>query len=227
MHAWEIIWSQRTALFSGFWNTLLIFGLSAIAAFSSGVIALLALEGSDHPLRRLLRIAMDGMRMLPFLIYAYFLYYGLPEIGIRLDAWTAGLIALVSYHAAYFAEILRGARAALPRGQAEAAQSHGFSTAQMIRRIVLPQLVLRSGPLLGNQLIICLKDSAFLTIITVRELTGAAAAIQSTYFIPVQAFVVVIALYWFISLLIGSLLRQLDRVARTRGFGYEHASARR
>jgi polar amino acid transport system permease protein len=66
----------------------------------------------------------------------------------------------------------------------------------MYRRIVLPQLVLRTAPVLGNQLIICLKDTAFLSIITVRELTSAAASVQSLYFIPFEAFIVAIGLYW-------------------------------
>jgi polar amino acid transport system permease protein len=227
MHAWEIVWSQRDVLASGFGNTLQLFILSTLIAFSTGVLALWALEGPANPLRSALRILVDGMRMMPFLIYAYLLYYGLPEVGVRLDAWTAGLIALATYHAAYFAEILRGARAVLSRGQFEAARAHGYTTGLMVRRILLPQLVLRSGPLLGNQLIICLKDSAFLTIITVKELTGSASAVQSTFFIPVQAFVVAIGLYWLVSLLIESLVSSLGRLAQTRGLGYEQATTRR
>jgi polar amino acid transport system permease protein len=176
---------------------------------------------------RLVRLLIDGMRMLPFLMYAYILYYGLPSVGIRLDAWTAGFIALITYHAAYFAEILRGTWATLPSGQAEAARAHGFRSFGMYRRIILPQLVLRAGPVLGNQLIICLKDTAFLSIITVRELTAAASSVQSLYFIPFEAFVVAIALYWLTSMLIEVAVARVGVMAEERGLGYARLPARR
>lgn len=226
MNAWNILWEQRDALMTGFNTTIGLFVLSSVLAALSGAAAVCLLEGKANPARRTLRAAMDTMRMLPFLIYAYLLYYGLPELGIRLDAWTAGLIALATYHAAYLAEILRGARAALPRGQTEAAAAHGMTRFQLMRRVVLPQLFLRSGPLLGNQLIICLKDSAFLTIITVKELTGAATAVQSTFFIPVQALLLALVAYWGVSLMVDRLASKISHAAVKRGLGYSHATAR-
>ncbi|MHA6848555.1 amino acid ABC transporter permease [Ralstonia syzygii] len=217
MEAWTIIWQQRAIFLEGFFQTILLFGLSGSMAFLSGIAILMALEGPDNPLRRAIRLLMDGMRMIPCLIYAYLLYYGLPPLGIRLDAWTAGCLALTTYHAAYFAEILRGARAELSPGQVEAARSHGFRTLPMFVRIIVPQLLLRTGPVLGNQLIICLKDTSFLTIITVAELTSAATSVQAQYFIPVQAFVVAIALYWLVCLGIERCVRHLGRAATIRG----------
>ncbi|HSX70414.1 MAG TPA: amino acid ABC transporter permease, partial [Pseudomonas sp.] len=85
-------------------------------------------------------------------------------------------------------------------------------------RIVLPQLVIRTRPLLGNQLIIALKDTAFLTIITVQELTAAANSVQATYFIPTQAFIVVIMLYWAISICLELALRKAGAFGAKRGF---------
>lgn len=163
---------------------------------------------------------IDLMRMLPILILVYLVYYGLPRYGIRFSAWTAGIVGLSLYHGAYIAEILRGLRATLPRGQSEAALSHGYTKFKMMRYIVIPQLFIKSGPLIGNQLIYLLKDTAFLSIITVEELTWAASSIQSIYFIPIQAFVVAIALYWVMSLIIGRLVRQLDKIAQRRGLGH-------
>src|SRR3546814_14085883 len=110
------------------------------------------------------------MRMLPFLIFVYLLYYGLPSVGVKLEAWTAGLIGLIVYHAAYVAEILRGGWDQLPTGQTESAQAHGYHGLKLVRRIILPQLVLNTAPVIGNQLIYMLKDTAFLMIITVQEL---------------------------------------------------------
>lgn len=217
MNALDIIWQQRAVFLAGFANTLLLFAIAASGAFVLGVCLVILLEGKQNGPRRCLRLLIDAMRMIPCLIYAYLLYYGLPSLQIRLDAWTAGCIALSTYHAAYFAEILRGARAELSPGQFEAARAHGYRTLKMVGRIILPQLILRSGPLLGNQLIICLKDTAFLAIITVGELTSAATAVQAEYFIPLQAFLFAIALYWLVSLLLEGGVRKMGRKALSRG----------
>lgn len=138
---------------------------------------------------------MDAMRIMPFLVLVYLLYYGLLVAGVILDALFVSYVALIAYHGLYFTEILRGARSLFPRGQGESAKARGYKTSVMYRRILLPQLIRCSAPMLGNQLIIFLKDTAFLSIITVQDLTGAATAIHSVYFIPIQAFVVAIGSY--------------------------------
>lgn len=218
MTNWEIIWEARGLFLQGFLNTLVIFALSTAAAFLIGCGVLYLLEGSRPRLRVPLRIYIDVMRMLPFLILAYLLYYGLPTFGIRLDAWWAGVGALAAYHGAYFAEILRGSRVSLPPGQVEAAYAHGFTTSRMFLRLILPQLVMQSRPLLGNQLVIALKDTAFLVIITVNELTWAANSVSATYFIPTEAFVVVIGCYWLVSIVMEVAIRQAGRFGTKRGF---------
>ena len=87
--------------------------------------------------------------------------------------------------------------------------------------------MLRSVPVLGNQVIICMKDTAFLSIVTVRELTAAASAVQSQYFIPFEAFIVAIGLYWLTSILIETLVARIGTVAESRGLGYADAVVRR
>ncbi|GGK00685.1 amino acid ABC transporter permease [Pseudomonas matsuisoli] len=217
MSEWSIIWEARDLFFAGIWNTLVLFVLSFVAAFVLGCGMLFLLEERTR-LSIVLRWVINLMRMLPFLILAYLLYYGLPQLGLRMSAWTAGLIALTIYHAAYIAEILRGARIVLPAGQIEAAKAHGFRPFRLFYRILLPQLVIKTRPLLGNQLIYALKDTAFLTIITVQELTAAANSVQATYFIPTEAFVVVIFFYWIISIALELALKWAGRFGAKRGF---------
>jgi polar amino acid transport system permease protein len=214
--AWDILWDQRDQLLAGFSNTLVLFAVGVVGSFVLGALVAYHMHTGRRATRQLLHAYVDGMRMLPFLIYAYLLYYGLPSLGLKLDAWTAGLIALVSYHAAYVGEILRGAWASLPRGQTEAGLAHGLFGYRLYRRLILPQLVMRTGPILGNQAIICLKDTAFLMIITVVELTAAASSVQSIYFIPFEAFIVAIALYWVVSLGIEGVVALVGRYARRR-----------
>lgn len=219
MTEWSILWEARETFISGLWSTVVLFVLSTLCAFVLGCLAVYRLEEGGR-VATLIRLLMNLMRTLPFLILAYLLYYGLPQLGVRLDAWTAGLIALIVYHAAYYAEILRGSRLVLPEGYVEAAKAHGFTPGWLFWRIILPQLVIKTRPLLGNQLVIALKDTAFLTIITVQELTAAANSAQSTYFIPTQAFVLVIALYWLISICLELALKWAGRFGAKRGFDY-------
>lgn len=143
------------------------------------------------------------------MILAYLLYYGLPQLGISMEPWTAGLLALIIYHGAYFFEILRSQRRVFSGGYIEAAIAQGFSRYAIFRWIILPNIVSSALPLIGNQLIICLKDTAFLSIITVQEITAAANSVQATYFIPFNAFIVAIGLYWAISILLELLIKRL------------------
>nr|VUD31847.1 Amino acid ABC transporter [Raoultella sp. NCTC 9187] len=171
-------------------------------------------------LNRLIIGFVSLMRAIPFLILAYLLYYGLPEIGISLEAWTAGLVALIIYHGAYFFEILRSQRRVFSSGYIEAAVAQGFSRYKIFTRIILPNIVSSALPLMGNQLIICLKDTAFLSIITVQEITAAANSVQATYFIPFNAFIVAIALYWAIGILLELLIKRLSAWGAKRGMSH-------
>lgn len=219
MTEWSILWEARDLFFDGLLATLGLFVLSISCAFVLGCVIVFLLEEGNW-LSKVLRVSINVMRTLPFLILAYLLYYGLPALGVRMSAWTAGLLALVIYHAAYFAEILRGSRLVMPEGYIEAAKAQGFTPMRLYLRITLPQLMIKTRPLLGNQLIIALKDTAFLTIITVQELTAAANSVQSTYFIPTQAFVVVIVMYWLISIGMELALKRAGRFGARRGFDH-------
>lgn len=215
---WWVVWEARELLAQGLGMTLGLFAVAGLCALvlGCGVVYLISL--SPRPVEMLLRGYINVMRMLPFLIFAYLLYYGLPNLGIRLGALQAGALGLVLYYAAYVAEVLRGAWMTLPRGMLEAAYAHGYGRSKAFVRIALPQLVLRSRAVLGNLAIMCLKDTSFLSIITVVELTGAANAVQSRYFIPVEAFLVAMGLYWAMGLAIEAVVRRSRRVTVRRGF---------
>jgi len=221
MDQWLIVWEHIGGIARGSAVTLFFFVCGSAIAFLLACGIAYFLDGRGGILQRTLRGLIDVFRTIPFLIVLYLLYYGLPQYGIRISAWTAGLIALSVYHAAYFAEILRGARASLPLGQSEAAQAHGFAPFKLYVRLLLPQMIFKSFPLFGNQLIICLKDTAFLSIVTVFELTAAANHIQAMYFVPMPAFVTVIAVYWAISASVELVMERLNARGRLRGLSSE------
>lgn len=220
MNQWAIIWSARDSFIAGLIATLELFILAVVVGLAIGIVLCYLTEYQKRWLNRVIIGFVSLMRAIPFLILAYLLYYGLPEVGISMDAWSAGLVALMIYHGAYFFEILRSQRRVFSAGYIEAAVAQGFSRYQIYRRIILPNIVSSALPLLGNQLIICLKDTAFLSIITVQEITAAANSVQATWFIPFNAFIVAIALYWAISILLELLIKRLSALGARRGMSH-------
>ncbi|WP_312949853.1 ABC transporter permease subunit [Superficieibacter sp.] len=217
MNQWAIIWSARESFINGLLATLELFIVAALAGLLIGVLLTYIQEYQYKVVNRLIIAFVSLMRAVPFLILAYLLYYGLPQVGISMEAWTAGMLALIIYHGAYFFEILRSQRRIFSAGYVEAAVAQGFSRYNVFRRIILPNIFSSALPLLGNQLIICLKDTAFLCIITVQEITAAANSVQATWFIPFNAFIVAIALYWGISILLELLIKRLSLYGAKRG----------
>jgi polar amino acid transport system permease protein len=211
-----IVWTERGLLLNGLANTAILSLVSVVGALLLGFALTPALMSKKPAVSRAARTFVDGMRCIPFLLFAYIVYYGFPSIGINLDNWGAGLLALTIYNAAYMAEILRGAWAALPRDEIEAGVAFGFSELRLFRRIILPPLVLSAGPVIGNQLIQIIKDSAFLTIIALPELTHAASSIQSRYYVPFAAFITAVALYWGLCLIVEAGVNVLRQLADAR-----------
>ncbi|UWZ99410.1 amino acid ABC transporter permease [Vibrio splendidus] len=220
MEEWNVIWQQKELFASGFVTTFYLFVSSSILSFVIGIGLLYCLENSRLGVKYTINSLIGMMRTLPFLILAYLLYYGLPQVGIRLDAVTAGIIALSLYHGTYFCEIFRGVRKGLEPGYIEAAHAYGFSKLKTFTRVIAPNVLFKSVPLITNQLIICLKDTAFLSIITVAEITAAANSIQSTYFIPLNAFIIAIALYWAVSIALETITKRIQTKVELRGLSH-------
>lgn len=210
MAEFAIVWEHRGLLLDGFGTTLLIAILAAVASLVLGALLSTALMSRRRTVGLAATALVDAMRCVPFLLFAYLIYYGLPSLGVRLGNWSSGLLALVIYHTAYMAELLRGAWRELPVETIEAGRAYGFHGLGLFRRIILPPVVFAALPNLGNQVIQIIKDSAFLTIIAVTELTHAATAIQATYFVPFASFIAALLLYWVMCLAV-------EAVASTMG----------
>lgn len=216
IHDFATIWSQRADVIAGLLNTAILLVTSGIAALVAGVCVAPLLLSRRRALARFATAYVDAMRCAPFLLFVYLIYFGLPALGLRLSNWTAGALALIVYHGAYMAELLRGAWQQVPAAIIEAGNAFGFRGFALLRRIVLPPVFLRAFPMIASQLIQIVKDSAFLTVIAVNELTHEITGIQSTYFIPFAAFITAVLLYWCLCLVLEVGASVLNKFAEER-----------
>ncbi|MES1024759.1 amino acid ABC transporter permease [Gloeocapsa sp. BRSZ] len=196
----DVIFENFPQFLEGLWNTIWLCTAGMALSLLLGILLLIPLISPSRIARSSVQSFVDAARAVPFLMLAYIIYYGLPSLGLTLDNWTTAVVTIVVYNTAYIVEILRSAWASLPVGQIEAGRAYGFTGWQLLRRIILPQVMLSSVPILGNQFIQIIKDSAFLSIITIQELTFVARSIQSTYYVPFESFFVAALLYWLLCL---------------------------
>ncbi|KQT63977.1 MULTISPECIES: amino acid ABC transporter permease [unclassified Aureimonas] len=212
----DVVWDHRDELAAGFTNTLAFAMLGFAGALALGILLAIVLMSRFRVAARIVLLFVALMRCSPFLLLVYLVYYALPLYGLRLDNWTAGLLTLVVYNAAYVAEALKGGWLGVPKDQIEAGEAFGLFGLQLTRRVVLPAVFLSTVPTLGNQAIQVVKDSSFLAIIAVPELTAVSNSIQSNYYVPFAAFLSAIVLYWIICLGVETFVAIYDR--RTRRY---------
>lgn len=151
----------------------------------------------------------------PYLAQLFVAYFGLPIIGITLSAVQATIFSLALYSAAYFAELFRTAWNTVPIGQLEAARVHGIPPRQIFWKIQAPQAFAFCIPLLGNQVILTIKESAVASIITVPELTMTAGEIVSNTFSYVVPYTLLVLSYWLLTHSV-SLISRFAAVRTTR-----------
>ncbi|MDX6277562.1 MAG: L-cystine transport system substrate-binding protein tcyB, yecS [Nocardioidaceae bacterium] len=143
------------------------------------------------------RVYISIIRGTPLLVQLFIVFYGLPEIGIKLSPWTSAILALSLNVGGYAAEVVRSAILSVPKGQFEAASTVGMGYWQTLRRIVFPQAARTAVPPLSNTAISLLKDTSLLAVVTVTELTQQAqlAAASSQTYLPLYALA---ALYYWV-----------------------------
>ncbi len=135
------------------------------------------------------------IRGTPSLIQIFIIYFGLPQLGIRLSPFVAGVIALGLSSGAYVAEVVRSGLLAIPAGQWESARAVGMMPATVMRRIVLPQVIRIIIPPLTNEAINTLKNTSLLSVITVMELTLFTQMAIAATFRPFDFYIMAALLY--------------------------------
>lgn len=208
----DIIVSALPLLLKGLQVTLYIFLIAILLGFLIGlVVALLRLA----PLKILNWIAkayVDAIRGTPFIVQLFFIYFGVNSLQvISLNSTTAGIITVAINAGAYFSEIIRAGIQSIDKGQTEAARSIGFTSAQTMRFIILPQAFRRMLPTITNQSIISLKDTSLLSVIGIADLTQQGQIQASATFEAFKIWLAVGIIYFIIIYLLTLLANFVER----------------
>jgi polar amino acid transport system permease protein len=207
------MWDAREELL---WGTLLTLRLSALAMILSlffAVIGAYARTAGPKWLQKLVAGYVEIIRNTPFLVQIFMLYFGLPGLGVRLDANEGALIALVLNGSAYTIEIVRAGIESIGRGQIEAAHALGLLGFRVFRLVVLPQALRVVVPPLGSQFILLMLNSSVVSVISADELTAAAQDVQARTFRPFEAYITATIIYFCLSLLFSVGFAALERAA--------------
>jgi polar amino acid transport system permease protein len=197
-------------------------GGCALAVVAAVAAALAKLYG-PWPLRWLAIVYIEIFRGTSALVQLFWLFFVLPHFGVTLAPLTVAILTLGLNVGAYGAEVVRGAVAAVPRGQWEATLALNMTQAQALRRIVLPQAMVAMIPPWGNLFIELLKATALVSLITISDLAFKAQQMNATTYRTVEIFSIVLVMYFALSLLITIGMQQLERIAArglARGRGH-------
>jgi len=212
---WLAIIDALPALLRGASVTAMIAATSLLAGMLLGTVIGVARAYAPASITMVLQLYVGLIRGTPLVVQIMFIYFALPMLlNIRLDAVTAGMIALTVNSSAYLSEIVRGGFLAVPHGLREAGLAMGLSLYRVLRDIIGPVAFRRMVPALGNQLIIGLKDTSLLIVIGVAELTRTGQEIMTENYRAVEIWTAVGAMYLLMISIMAIVLRFIEKQVR-------------
>ena len=198
------------------YGCLLTLELSVIAmaiAVLAAILAVLAARSRPRMFGYPVQAFVEIVRNTPFLVQIFFIFFGLPAIGIRFDPNVAAIIALAINGCAYAIEIIRGGVEAVARGQIEAGYALGLHPFQVFRYVILRPALRTVYPALTSQFILLMLTSSIASSITANELTHVAAEIEAVTFRSFEVYFVATILYGVMSLLLSVAFNTIYKLA--------------
>lgn len=193
--------------------TVSLFFVVLVLSLPSGIFLAMLRLSPLTIVRRIVEFYVYIMRGTPLMLQILFIYYGLPfipYIGVQLDAPTAAVISFVLNYAAYLCEIFRGGIQSIPKGQYEGAKVLGFTYAQTMRKIILPQVIKRVLPPLANETINLLKDTSLVYILAMNDVLRITRGIVQRDF-DTSAFIVAGVFYLIMTFVLTNIFNYLEK----------------
>jgi polar amino acid transport system permease protein len=199
-------------LLAGAWLTIQLSASAMLLGLTVAIICAWAKTTGPKPFRLVVDAYIEIIRNTPFLVQIFFIFFGLPSIGLRLSPNTAALLALVVNVGAYATEIIRAGIESIHKGQVEAGLALGLKPLQVFRYIVLKPALRTVYPALTSQFILLMLTSSVVSAISADDLTSVANHIQSLTFTTFEVYLVVTALYLLMSMAFAALFSTIQRM---------------
>lgn len=191
--------------------TLALTAASTLFGVGVGVLGAAAAESRYPALRRLTFAYVEAIRNTPFLVQLFFVFFGLPALGIHIGEYAAAIAAMTLNLGAYSVEILRAGIRAVPKGHHEAAAALALSPRETFVHVLLPQAFAKVFPALASQIVITMLGSAVVSQISVADLTYAASYVQSRNFRAFETYFLIAGLYLMMALVMRAVLHAAGR----------------
>ena len=210
------VWIARWSLASGLILTLLISFLSIVAGSLLGIVFGISLTYGSLPLRWIARVYTDFIRGTPVLVLVLASYYVLGTVGLQLNPFEAGVLALAVFCSSHVAEIVRGALQAIPKGQTEAAKAIGLTFRETFIYVLAPQAIRQILPAWVNTAAEMVKASTLLSIIGIGELLLSTQEVIARTFLSLPFYFFAGLLYFLINFGIESVGRLVEKKVSTQ-----------
>lgn len=194
------LWRFRGQILDGVVLTLQFSVATMVLGVTLGLLAAMASTSPARGLRLLARVYVEAIRNTPLLVQLFIVFFGLPSLGIRLNANTAALIALSINMGAYTAEILRAGFESVRHSQIEAGRALGLTAGQTFRHVVLFQAVKAIYPALASQFVLIMLTTSVVSSIGATELFNTAAFIDSRTYLSFEVYALITASYLVLTL---------------------------
>ena len=213
----EDVFAYSGLLLHGTWLTIQLTAISTVLGLIVGIAGALGRNSESAPLRWLAATYVEAIRNTPFIVQLFFLYFGLAQIGVKMSANEAALLAMVVNLGAYATEIVRAGIEAISKGQWEAGLSLAMTRWQVFRHVVLLPALQKIYPALTSQFIIVMLGSSVVSQISAEELTFAGNFIQSRNFRSFEVYFVITGIYLLLSLGFRQVFRLIGNRVFRRG----------
>lgn len=194
------VFAAYDQLLAGAWMTILLSGGAMLIGLAVSIVLAAAKTSHIRPLRWAIDTYVEIIRNTPFLVQIFFIFFGLPTIGLRLTPNVAALLALVVNVAAYATEIIRAGIESISKGQIEAGLALGLKRRLVFRLIVLKPALRAIYPALTSQFIYLMLTSSVVSVISAGDLAAAGNDIQSQTFASFEVYLVITVMYFLMSL---------------------------
>ena len=198
-------------LLDGLIFTIVLTIVSTVSGIAVGTAGASALTFGPTWLSRVVICYVELIRNTPFIVQLFFIFFGLPALGLKLSETTAAFLAMTINLGAYSTEIIRAGIEAVPKGHLEAGVSLAMSKWEVLRYIVLKQAFRKIYPALSSQIIIVMLGSAVVSQISAQDLTYAANFVASRNFRNFEVYILAAVVYLLLAIAMRAVLRGLGR----------------